>query len=166
MEFVSLKYSERVKAHFREALAVIFLAYIIFFGFSTVKRNKDWHDPIIFFEKITKFNSSSILIWNNLGMNYAERGYLEKAVESYKKAIELDKENKSAPPHHNLGNSYFALGRVEQAEEEFRKAIQIDKDFVYSYQALYLLYQSLKREKEAIEILEQKNKILDQINQK
>lgn len=165
IDFVTLRYSESVKSRFKEAMSIIFLMYAAFLGFSTVTRNKDWQDPIIFFEKITKFNPSSILVWNNLGMNYAEKGHLEKAVESYKRAIELDKENKSAPPHHNLGNSYLALGRVEEAEQEFRKAIQIDKDFVYSYKALYLLYGFLKKEKETREILEQYNKVLNQVYQ-
>ncbi|MCF7835753.1 MAG: hypothetical protein K9M15_01390 [Candidatus Marinimicrobia bacterium] len=124
----------------RVVLMFLVLLYLCFFCGATINRNFDWKNPIVFYNNILKYNTQSLLVWNNLGMEYANIGMLEEAEASYREAVILDKESRSAPPHHNLGNLYKEKGLVEEAEIELMKAIEIDKNFYFSYNALADLY--------------------------
>jgi len=112
--------------------------YLIFFSIITVNRNKDWHDPIRFYEDLLRHAPASYRVINNLGMSYAERGSLEKAEETYKKAIALDPQNPVG--HHNLAGIYRNTGRMDLAMETFQHAIHLDRGFIFSYKSLAQIY--------------------------
>ena len=138
---------------------IILIIYLIFLGASAIKRNFVWQEPVLFYEDILRYNQKSLRIWNNLGMEHAEIGEMDKAIEAYKKAIELDVENQSAAPHHNLANAYRSEGMLKEAEEEYKKAIAIDKKFYFSYANLASLYLKNKQYNEAISVLKRELEI-------
>ncbi|MBI4708513.1 MAG: tetratricopeptide repeat protein [Candidatus Omnitrophica bacterium] len=150
---------EILKDRFKRLTTFFLLSYLIFLAVTTVKTNFNWKDPITFYNHILKYNHTSIRVWNNLGMAYADANELDKAIDAYKEAIALDKESISAPPHHNLANAYLAKGMKEEAIKEYRKAIDIDERFIYSYNNLLALYLQAGRHAEAIPILEKKLKL-------
>lgn len=113
--------------------------YLIFLSVSTISRNSIWRDPIIFFNDVLKYNRNSLMIWNNLGMAYADSDNLGSAERAYMEAVKLDYKNESAPPHHNLGNLYRDRGQFEKAVYEYENAIAIDNFFYFSYDALIKL---------------------------
>lgn len=150
---------EILKDRFKRLTTIFLLSYLTFLAVTTVKTNFNWKNPITFYNHILKYNRTSIRVWNNLGMAYADANELDKAINAYKEAITLDKENFSAPPHHNLANAYLAKGMKEEAIEEYKKAIDIDEKFIYSYNNLLGLYLQAGRYAEAIPILEKKLKV-------
>lgn len=91
------------------------------FGALTVMRNRDWADPIYFYRQVLQYNPSSLRVWNNLAMTYADRGELDQAIPIYKKASELDPNN--WVPLHNLGNVYKGKGDFDKALEYYLSAI-------------------------------------------
>jgi tetratricopeptide (TPR) repeat protein len=127
----------------------LLLIIAIIFSYLTLKRNKDWLNPVIFYNKILEHNPLVGRVRNNLAMAYSDKGMLDEAEREYKMAIEL--EDMYAETHHNLGQLYLRKGRLKEAIGEFKKAILINVDFIYSHLALKELYDKLGMTKEAQE---------------
>lgn len=140
--------------NYRYILAGLAAGYAIFLGIVTIDRNRDWRDPVIFFNNVLKYNEKSLLAWNNLGMAYADKNEFKKTKYAYERAIALDEKNESAPPHHNLGNLYKSVRMFNEAIAEYEKAIAIDKNFYFSYNALFDLYLKTKNQEEYNKLLE------------
>jgi 4-amino-4-deoxy-L-arabinose transferase-like glycosyltransferase len=66
-----------------------------------------------------------------LGSVHSRKGELEKAKESYRKAIEAD--STFADPHNNLGNIYAGSGDLTAARLEFQRALELDPSFSKAY---------------------------------
>src|SRR3989344_5531036 len=114
----------------QKILAVVFAVWICFFGFLTIRRNTDWHDPIRFYNQILKYNQNSYRVYNNLGMAYADANQNDEAEKSYLKAVTLDPT--VAVAYHNLGNIYRDTGQIDRAVDYYQKAIQQDPKFIFS----------------------------------
>ena len=82
-----------------------------------------------------------------LGILYQYKGLHEKAVERYRKAIELDAALPDA--HYRLGTAYYAMGRPTDAESEYQEAMRIQSDYLYAYYSLAALQQQRGRGEEA-----------------
>ena len=133
-------------------ISVTSILYLIFLSVLTVNRNSVWRDPVAFFSNVLKYNRNSLMIWNNLGMAYADASDLYNAETAYLEAIKLDQKKESAPPHHNLGNLYRDRGQFEKAVLEYKNAIAIDKFFYFSYDALIKLEMKQNKQNEAEDV--------------
>jgi len=135
----------------KKVFLIIIIIFLIFLGSLTMRRNREWKDPITFYNQTLSFSPDNYRIINNLCMEYNKIGEYEKAEEVCKKAIDVDI---SAPvAYHNLANAYKNMGEIELAEENFLKAIEIDPGFIFSYNALVNIYLEREDYKETIEIL-------------
>ncbi|PLV60178.1 tetratricopeptide repeat protein [Thermotoga sp. KOL6] len=63
---------------------------------------------------------SSVEIWVNIGNIYRRMNYLAKAIESYKKALDLDPKNAIAL--FNMGCAYYQMGKYFEALSLVEKA--------------------------------------------
>ena len=72
---------------------------------------------------------------------------LDKAIESYRKALEIDSGYQDAL--HGLGMALFNAGRVEDAIQAARRLIEIDPDDILAHTSLSMFYQSQNRIEEA-----------------
>lgn len=115
---------------------------VTFFSAKTISRNRDWHDPITFYNQTLAYSPDSYRIINNLGMAYDDAHEYAKAKKMYERAISLNPSVQVA--YHNLGNTYKELGDTELAVRNFETAIRLDPTFSYSYNALTQLYLSQK----------------------
>ena len=140
------------KYNFQKIFLGVLIIFLVFLSVLTVNRNKDWRDPITFYEQTLKYALTSYRVINNLGMAYADREDHQKAEETYKKAITLDSSNPVA--YHNLGNTYKAMGKKDLAVENFKTAISLDPKFFFSYNALISIYLEEENYQEARKILE------------
>lgn len=72
---------------------------------------------------------------------------LDEAIESYKKALQIDANYQDAL--HGLGMALFNSGRVEEAIAAAKKLIEIDQDDILAHTSLSMFYQSQNRIEDA-----------------
>ncbi|RJQ51598.1 MAG: tetratricopeptide repeat protein, partial [Nitrospiraceae bacterium] len=90
----------------------------------------DMEDAITFFKKAldVKENAASYM---NLGNAYAENGMFDKAIESYKCALEFEHDNPDI--FYNLGERYLTEGVFHKAIDCYRKATELRTDFFEAF---------------------------------
>ena len=107
-------------------------------------------------------------ILNNLGISYNDMGDYGKAIECYKKALEIGKNalGNNHPDialyYNNLGSSYYSIGDYKRAIEYHEKALEINNhpDVTLSYNNLGTAYSRLGDYNKAIEYQEKALEIL------
>lgn len=139
----------------KKLLFILILILTLFFSILTIQRNRVWKTPITLYENILNYNQTSLRVWNNLGMAYADTNQMDKAVIAYQKAIGLDSQQVSAPPYHNLANSLVSLGRKDEAIAAYKKALEINPDFTFSYGSLFNLFLEGKKYDDGIAFFEE-----------
>ena len=129
--------------------AAIALAVItaLFYMWRTYERNKEWRDPVSFYESAIKYTPDSGRLHNNLAMAYSDKARIEDAVREYKEAIILG--DYYPQTHFNLSNIYIAKGDYEGALRELKRSVEIDNNFLYAHESLAVLYFNQKRLYEA-----------------
>jgi tetratricopeptide (TPR) repeat protein len=104
-----------------------------------VSRQFDWNNSIRFYKQTLVRAPKSVRIINGLGMAYAEKGELDKAIKEYSR---IPKINPNIPnAYHNLANAHAANGNLDGAEKNYLKALEVDPNFHFSAQSLINLYQ-------------------------
>jgi tetratricopeptide (TPR) repeat protein len=73
-------------------------------------------------------------VWNSLGSAYFQLDSIEKAKDSYQKAIDYDPDHPEY--RNNIGLAYASLGDKEQAEKFYRESIALNEDSVEAYRNL------------------------------
>ncbi|MCK5840452.1 MAG: tetratricopeptide repeat protein, partial [Bacteroidales bacterium] len=103
---------------------IILILVVILFSIRVILRNKEWSDIERFYLNELKYTDSSIRIYNNLAMYYADEKVPGKAIYYYEKAIEVG--DFFPQPHHNLANLFHNRGDINKAIDELHKALRID----------------------------------------
>jgi tetratricopeptide (TPR) repeat protein len=83
----------------------------------------------------------------NLGMLRYEQGNLEKAVECFERAVELDAEN--AVAQFNLGSVLEEVAQVEKSRQHLRLAVRIDPRYADAHYNLAFVCDKLGAHEEA-----------------
>ncbi len=87
--------------------------------------------------------------YNNRGLAYSELKQYDRAIENYRKAIELNP--KYAEAYSNRGLAYSELKQYDRAIEDYGKAIKLNPDLPEAYNNRGLAYYELKQYERAIE---------------
>lgn len=125
------RYSQR-KREFLNKLAIgLLIAVLIFFSILTILRNRDWHDPITFYEKNLRYTPNSYIQHNNLGMAYADTGRLDEAEKEYRKSLDISQVYPQV--FYNLANVLVKQGNFDEARDYYYKAIDISPQFQAPY---------------------------------
>lgn len=91
-----------------------------------------------YLEKAIREEPKYFEAYNNLGVQYQRLGRPEKAIQAFRRAIEL--RDDTAKPHINLGNIYLELGQIQPAIESFKSALQFDENSTVAHLALGQVY--------------------------
>lgn len=129
-------------------LTIIFSIYL---SYQTIERNKDWKDPITFYEKNLIYTPNSYIQRNNLAMAYDEAGRYKEAIKEYRQAISIA--DIYPQVHHNLANSLVVMGEIDEAKEEYLKAIEISPTFILPYRNLLSIYTRNNQKEESLALL-------------
>ena len=90
---------------------------------STEETRGSEKDTITFFENIKNEEPNNPYSWEALGIAYADQKNFNKAIECFKKAIEMDQGQ--AMPHTRLAVIYKILGMKEKARNEYKNALSL-----------------------------------------
>jgi tetratricopeptide (TPR) repeat protein len=129
-----LKLNENAKMVGYFALVVI----VATLSARTIIRNKDWKSEDTLWIATAQVAPSGQQIHNNLGDVYARQGDMQKAVDEFKKAIEIN--SNYADAYHNLANTYQQMNQLDLAIENYKKALSINPNLWQSYQNLSAIY--------------------------
>ncbi|MFH2019566.1 MAG: tetratricopeptide repeat protein [bacterium] len=119
----------------------------------TIVRNLDWRNQDYLWLSAERTSPSSPQNMNNLGDLYARRGDNEKAMEYFKRGIEINPGYADA--HHNLANVYRMMGEIEEAKKYYLKAAELKPGLWQSWWNLALLSYQEKDYSKASEEIEQ-----------
>ncbi len=86
----------------------------------------DYKNAEKLFKNALRFNKSSDVIWNNLGIAQKHLGKLSESVKSLKKSLNINPKNSNAK--NALGNIYQSLGDSTQAEKLYLEACKLNPD--------------------------------------
>ena len=133
-----LKMLSNKSAFKQTAASSLFIIIITFFSITTINRNRDWKNPIIFYQKTLQYVPDSPRLHNNIGNVYMKSNQIQKAIYHYKKAIELKPDYAMA--YNNLGLVYSKQGEHNLQISCFKKAIELKPDYATAYNNLGLVY--------------------------
>lgn len=130
-------------------LALILTAVIaVPLSIATYMRNTVWADEIVFWEDAVVKSPMKARVHNNLGSVFHRKGDLARAMDEFRRAIEL-KPN-FADAHYNLGVAYKDIGRMDDAILEFEAAVTYQPQKANAHNNLGLAYLSKGRIDEAV----------------
>jgi tetratricopeptide (TPR) repeat protein len=133
---------DRQTAHKAEKLKLlkpaVIILLVIFYSAVTVARNRDWKDSFRLWTNTVESTPNSPIAHGNLGRVYQERGLLKKAVDEYKKAIQLN--SRDSKGFFNLGSVYEKQGLQPEAVEYYQKSIKLNPEFKDPYFNLANIY--------------------------
>lgn len=84
-----------------------------------------------FQQVLDTLDRNSISAYNGLGIAYFNQGLADKAIENFRKAVELSR--KSPAAHVNLANALSSLQHFDEANAEYQLANQLDPSNVKTY---------------------------------
>ncbi|MFH1678992.1 MAG: tetratricopeptide repeat protein [Candidatus Omnitrophota bacterium] len=132
-----------------KVFAVTFIAgLLIFYSVLTIKQNKYWNNPIIFYERTLKYAPGSEKMNYIVGKLYMNMGRTAEAIALYEKAIELSPAYADA--YNNLGNIYNLIGNKEKAITLLEKAIEINPVYAAYHNNLAAVYYEAGNTEKAI----------------
>lgn len=114
-------------------------------------------NAIFMYQKALFADSKYYKAYYNLANLYLADEKYNAAVENYKTAIKLNKENPYI--HYNLGCAYIKLGEIKKAKSEFIKAVTLKNDIAEVHYNLAYIYKSLNKPKIAQTYLDNYNKL-------
>jgi len=135
-------------------IILIYLAFIT----RTIIRNRDWTSEDTLWIATAQISPTVPYTWNNMGDVYSRHGDLEKAAESFQRAIRLNP--KYADAHHNLGQTYRTMGEVGDAILMYEKALVYNPNLWQSHASLAAIYYAKKDYQMALNHIEQALKIV------
>lgn len=145
-------YLENKKPSLKPALVIALLAYCLFLGVQTIRRNLLWSDVEGLYKNILYYEPNDVRVLNNLGNWYSDHGDDADAQPLYERAIASDPTQ--AAPYYNIGNIFREQGDPAAAIQWYQKAIVVDPKFYYAYNNIAAIYLNQNKVAEALAILE------------
>ncbi len=119
-------------------MALILSMVIFFYAASTYSRNFDWRDDFTLWSDTVNKSPRKARPYSNRGNAYLARGYFDKAIADYNKAIEINPDFIVA--YNNRGIAYMQKGNFGQAIADYNKALEINPNYVFAYNYRGLTY--------------------------
>ena len=101
------------------------LILVIPYSLATIKRNKIWINPFIFWSKTVEDSPNSSRAHNNLGMIYLQKDKTDLAICEFQASITIESDPEY---HHNLGMAYQKKGMKEEALQEYYRVLAVNPD--------------------------------------
>ncbi len=127
-----------VKKRKSNLMTFMLIAVIVSYSLVTMKRNTDWKNDLILWERTVQRFPDNYVAHNNIGALYYIRGMYDKAIKEYEKVIEIQPDYVEA--WNNMGFAYKKKGLWKKAIGMYNKAIEINPEHAPAYNGLGYLY--------------------------
>jgi tetratricopeptide (TPR) repeat protein len=107
------------------------------------QRSKPQEEPILQMD-----NMQLARHWRNVGHEHQKSDDYQKAIQYYKKAIDLDPIYACA--YNDLGIAYYYLNKPYEAIKQFKKALEINPNYKGAYSNQALIYEELGNKEKAL----------------
>jgi len=104
-------------------ITCLVLILVIPYSLATIKRNKIWINPFIFWSKTVEDSPESSRAHNNLGMIYLQKDKTDLAIREFQASIAIEPDPEY---HHNLGMVYQKKGMKEEALQEYYRVLAVN----------------------------------------
>ncbi len=108
------------------SLTVIFILVGALYSWATVNRNTLWKDNLTLYANMVERSPDGDIPHYNFGVNLANKGQIDEAIQHYQIAIKLNPDYFEA--HHNLGASFYKKGLTDKAIEQYEIALRLDPE--------------------------------------
>jgi protein O-mannosyl-transferase len=150
---------------YRKRMKYVLCAFIVLLlvglGHSTFMRNFTWKNTKSLWIDASDKALGDFRVHNNLGKFYQEHGFIELAIEEYKKAVDAPlahRKGEAFVTHHNLGKLYSDLGDFEKGKSYYETAISMNPNFIPALTNLAAIFDRMGQTESAYTFLQ---KILD-----
>ena len=109
------------------------------------------------YDKAGETSSSIEVSWCERGLTLSDLGQFEDALESYKRALEINP--RSFKAFKNRANVLYRVGRYDEAIDDFKKALEINPQLIDAWYGMGNAMNKLGRYKEAVSAYENALKI-------
>ena len=117
----------------------------------TIKQNHIWGDPVSFYKYTLAYSPESSRLHTNLGIEYFNRGFFDKAESEYMESLRLEPDGKNTVYHLlNLAALYYHQGREDEAFDAYKKAIAADPLVPVTYANLGDIYYRKGKYKDSV----------------
>jgi tetratricopeptide (TPR) repeat protein len=101
---------------------------------------------------VIELDPNMMRAYNNLGLCYDSLGHFEEAIQSFTRAIDLNRgqEHPSAWPPLNLAVSLISLNRLDEAAARLHEALSYNPKFPQAHYQLGLVLEKERKFEEAI----------------
>jgi len=127
----------------------ILATIISIFCIIVIKRNTEWSNDLLFWKKAVEREPGHFFTHISLGTKYNREGLIEKAIEQYKIATEINPI--FGPAYITLADMYFKEGEMEKAYKSYIKGLNIDFKNAHGHFNLGFLYYELGKYESAIQ---------------
>lgn len=124
----------------RKFAFILFSLYIILLAFGTIKRNLVWQESLTLWQDATVKYPTAPIPHYNLGLAYADKGEMDKAIREFELAVNYDGDYVDA--RYNLGFLYSRKGMIDEAMIEFAETIRLSPGSADAHYQLGLLFRS------------------------
>ena len=107
------------------------LCIVFTLSYLTWRRSEIWNDSITLLQDAVAQYPAVPSLYNNIGMAYGERENVAKALENYRKAIELD--STIVEPYMNMGYTYAMMNEYDKSIGCYQKVIGLEPNAVLAY---------------------------------
>jgi len=134
----------------RTALSVLAGVMLAVLTVCAVVQTSRWRDNTALYTHALRVTEGNHLAHKNLGVEFAEQGRYEEAVDQYVKSAKI--KSNDADLHYNLGNALGELEKWDDAVRMYEKALKIDPGHVPTYFNLGNAYAKREQYEQAIDL--------------
>jgi len=125
------------KIHTKHLAMIVTVVLVTVYSIKTVARNKKWKTPKDLWLATATVAIDSPRVYNNLGDVYSLEGDYNRALASFKKALEINP--RYTEVKHNLGRTYLLMDQLDTAEYYFNTALAQNPNLYQTYYTLGLI---------------------------
>ncbi|MBI5196023.1 MAG: tetratricopeptide repeat protein [Nitrospirae bacterium] len=139
----------RITHHASQITVLLLAAIVIALSIATYQRNIVWQDEIRLWEDVKSKSPGKERVYSNLGTAYKVHGLIDKALEQYQIALQLNPYSQIS--YCNLAIAYSDKGLFDKAIDYYLLSIKFKPDFPDAYYNLGNAYLSKGLTDKAIE---------------